>query len=159
MARTAKIKNGLHANAGRLVLGLLAVVLLASSTVSDKIQKLIDDSTAERARVTGAHDDHETIRQALLRRIALNVDAVRHLSAKELVMVFGEPSLKRAEGKTISWHFTSPDCALDIYFQEGKKSPAYAEYRVRGEIEESGLVEGRTLDHKDCLKSLYANAR
>lgn len=164
MARTAKKQqNGLHANAGRFVLLLLflLVVVLASSTISDEVQHLIDDSIAEHARVhNGAADEHEHIRAALLRRTAMDADAVRHLSTDELLTLFGEPSLKRQEGETMSWHFTSGECALDIYFPQNKKRPAYAEYRVRGEIEEGGLVEkAQGLDHKACLKSLYASAR
>jgi hypothetical protein len=118
-------------------------------------------------RITGAHD-FSSVRQqerlALLRRTAGDADAVRHLTQSELALLFGEPSLKREEPEVVSWHFTSNDCALDVYFPRhgtaASRHPVYAEYRVRGEAGETGLVEGpQHLDHKTCVKSLFSHAR
>jgi hypothetical protein len=141
---------------------LVAVAVLASSTLSDPLQRLAQEGLAERARLQGYADTtslQEQERLALLRRAAEDADAVRHFSAQELALLFGTPSLKRREGEVESWHFTARDCALDVYFPAGADHPRYAEYRVRGRAGDSGLEAGQRLDHKACVRSLFANAR
>lgn len=155
--------------------GLLAaaICVLASSTLSDPLQKLTMEGWAESARIqagrTGQGPRFDDIRAqqrlALLRRIAGDADAVRHLSLEELSMLFGEPTLKREEPEAVSWHFTSGECALDVYFprrgDDGRlHDPVYAEYRVRGQMQEDGLKPGKgKLDHKACVRSLFSHAR
>lgn len=147
---------------------IIAVCVLASSTLSDPLQKLAMEASAESARVHGAvpmADHLQQERLALLRRTAANADAVRHLSLRELSLLFGEPTLKREEPEAVSWHFTSGECALDVYFprraEDGSmQDPVYAEYRVRGQVQEDGLVPGKgRLDHKACVRSLFSHAR
>lgn len=146
---------------------VMAVCVLASSSVTDPLQKLAMDGWAESVRVHGPQKfDHiQQERLALLRRTAANADAVRHLTLKELSLLFGEPTLKREEPEAMSWHFTSGECALDVYFprraSDGTmQDPVYAEYRVRGHAQEDGLVPGKgKLDHKACVRSLFSYAR
>lgn len=155
--------------------GLLAatICVLASSTLSDPLQKLAMDGWADTVRVHSRRDGtalqfsdfKQQERLALLRRIAGNADEVRHLSLEELSSLFGEPTLKREEPEAVSWHFTSGECALDVYFPRrgadgAMQDPVYAEYRVRGQVQEDGLVPGvGRLDHKACVRSLFSHAR
>lgn len=151
---------------GRAAL-IIAVCVLASSTITDSLQKLSERGMAEAARISDLRDFtsfRQQERLALLRRTAADADAVRHLSAADLSLLFGEPSLKRDEPEAESWHFTSQECALDIYFNKRpgalSPKPVYAEYRVRGDVEDSGVVEGtERLDHRSCLRSLYSHAK
>jgi len=156
---------------GRTLLAM-AICVLASSTLSDPLQKLTQEGWAESARLNRhqiAQLDYSSRAQqerlALLRRIAGDADAVRHLSLEELSMLFGEPSLKREEPEAVSWHFTSGECALDVYFPRRNgdgslRDPVYAEYRVRGQVQEDGLKPGKgALDHKACVRSLFSHAR
>lgn len=176
-ARKKSHKNGQPDKAGRFALSsqqfalrligraalILSVCVLASSTVSDPLQRLADE--ALRIGVTDMANARQQARLALLRRTARDPDGVRHLSPSELELVFGTPTLKREEPEAVSWHFTSADCALDVYFPRRADDlaphPVYAEYRVRGEAMEGGLKEdtSRVLDHRACVKSLFSHAK
>lgn len=144
-----------------------AIVVLASSTISDPLQHLIEEGQIDVVRLQGPQDFSSFVqleRVALLRRIAGNADAVRELPLDDLTLLFGEPSLKRQEPEVVSWHFTSSECALDVYFRRRsdgstRQRPIYAEYRVRGDARESGLTQAAPLDHKSCVRSLYAQAK
>ncbi len=176
-ARKKSHKNGQSRGAGRFALSsqdvalrligraalILSICVLASSTVSDPLQRLADEALR-----TGAADmasARQQERLALLRRTARDPDGVRHLSSRELELVFGTPTLRREEPEAVSWHFTSAECALDVYFPRREDTlaahPVYAEYRVRGEAMEGGLKEASplTLDHRACVKSLFSHAK
>ena len=147
---------------GRAAL-ILAVCALASSTLTDPLQKLADDSL-HMAGSQSLSTFKQQERLALLRRTAQDTDGVRHLSPDELTLLFGNPSLKREEPEVESWHFTSSDCALDVYFPRHatllSRHPVYAEYRVRGEADDDTLRESpQKLDHRACVKSLFAHAK
>jgi hypothetical protein len=101
----------------------------------------------------GSEDRSLELRAALLRHTASTPDDVRDLSRNELVVVFGQPTLVRQEGKVTAWQFASSECALDLYFPDNALRPVYAEYRVRGSAE--GAQPTQMLDHKACLKSLF----
>ena len=157
---------------GRFLLAA-TICVLASSTLSDPLQRLAMEGWADTVRIqTNRHMDTPRLsdlkqqeRLALLRKTASDADAVRHLSLDQLSLLFGEPTLKREEPEAVSWHFTSAECALDVYFprraEDGSmKDPVYAEYRVRGEVQEDGLKPGKGfLDHKACVRSLFSHAR
>lgn len=179
-----KKQNGQHASAGRFAInraesermalrlmgrGLLVacVALLASSTLSDPLQDLARDGLKDAMRFHNIEDASSYVQQeriALMRRTAADADAVRRLSTDELVLLFGEPTLKRRERQAESWHFTSADCALDVYFkhdaQDKLTAPVYAEYRLRGEARETGIMQSaKPLDHRACVRSLFSHAK
>jgi hypothetical protein len=149
---------------GRAAL-IISVCVLASSTLSDPLQKLADETIVMSARTQDIPKYRQQERLALLRRTAQNADGVRGLSPDELALLFGTPTLKREEPEVESWHFTSGECALDVYFprkavMQLTRHPVYAEYRVRGDAGEEGLIEGKqALDHKSCVKSLFSHAK
>jgi len=167
-----KSSNGQRPNAGRqafahmpqaqqLALRLLGrgfllfvLLVLASSTISDPLQRLVQQGLNE-AQVAGhiasMTDADVQARASLLRRVAEDADAVRGLDGGDLQLLFGQPGLKRAEAGAQSWHYVSAECALDIYFAQGGVYPVYAEYRLR---------DGAATDaQKSCVRSLFAGAQ
>ncbi len=152
------------------VRALLAVAVLAvgPSVLSDPLKAFTDSGVAASIRA-GVAGDFTSLRQlervALLRRIAGDADSVRELSGADLIMLFGSPGLRRAEPEAESWHYTSAECALDVYFPrvgDVEAKPAYAEYRVRGGTDgwvgPVGPEAAKPLDHRACLRSLFAQA-
>lgn len=129
---------------------LLMLLIPAASTVNDGIQSLVTRSLAASPKITLTDRDVQT-RASLLRRVAADTDAVRGLDGKELRLLFGDPVLIRREEKAQSLHFTSAQCALDVYYDGRGVKPAYVEYRLKG----TGTAEA----HKACLQSLFAGAR
>ncbi|HEY8963466.1 MAG TPA: hypothetical protein VIN59_03265, partial [Alphaproteobacteria bacterium] len=116
---------------------LAAVLILGASSISDPVQALVQQGVEESLHKLQLDTVDSTLamRAALLRHTAAKPDAVRHLSRNELLVVFGKPTLQRAEGDVNIWQFASSDCALDIYFKDDANKPVYAEYRVRGSAE------------------------
>lgn len=145
--------------------GLLGagVLFLASSSVTDPIQRLVQDGFADTARLYGpvaVSDRQQVLRAALMRRIVADADAVRGLSTADLRLLFGEPTLRREEARAVAWQFASDECALDIYFQkrgdagtddEALRHAVYAEYRLK----RAGIPDL----HKSCVRSLFARAQ
>jgi|GEM_PF-2814908 len=143
---------------------LLVLLVLASSTISDPLQRLVQQGLNE-AQVAGhiasMTDADVQARASLLRRVAEDADAVRDLKGDDLLLLFGQPGLKRAEAGAQSWHYVSAECALDIYFAQGGVYPVYAEYRLRDTTVKDGRVkDGATIDaQQSCVRSLFAGAQ
>lgn len=152
-SKTVLLKPQGEAIAKRLAIRAFCLFLLlvpAASTVSDGIQDLVTRSLAASPKITLTDKDVQT-RASLLRRVAADTDAVRGLDAEQLNLLFGEPVLVRREENVQSMHFTSAQCALDVYYDGQGRKPAYVEYRLKG----TGTAEA----HKACLQSLFAGAR
>lgn len=135
---------------------IASVLVLGASTISDPVQALVRQGVQEalhKADMT-TPDSILTMRAALLRHTAAEPDDVRDLDRNELMIVFGQPTLVRQEGRVTTWQYASGECALDVYFKDESKKPVYAEYRVRGSAEGDDRPQVM-LNHRACLKSLF----
>lgn len=127
---------------------VLAVMLLVSSTISDNIQKLVQSSLAA-SQVEALSAGQTQARASLLRLVTADTDGVRGLTINDVMLLFGRPNLRREEGKVFTLQYLSSLCAMDVYFKQGRKRPAYVEYR---------LSDG-TAGHAACVQSLFEQAK
>ncbi|NBX66586.1 MAG: hypothetical protein EBQ96_06280 [Proteobacteria bacterium] len=165
-----KVQGGQRKNAGRthlrtkskrpqaqvLALGIMArafclllLLIPAASTVSDSVQSLVIRSFG--GALTNMTDMQAQTRASLLRRVASDTDAVRGLDTDDIQLLFGMPYLVRREGPVRSLHYTSAECALDVYYKDTQIKPVYVEYRLRG--------DGTGVAHQTCLQALFSGAR
>lgn len=74
-------------------------------------------------------------KHVLAKDLRKDPDLLDELSAQDIRLVLGKPTLERAEGENTAFHYQSSYCVMDVYFakandeQAGKYAPSYIQMR------------------------------
>jgi hypothetical protein len=109
---------------------------------------------------TMSDDERRHYAQALSGLVTDRPDKILQLVGQDLLIVFRDPDLRRADGGSSMWQYRTEACVLDIYFTGGDES-AVSHYEIRprkiavftSEDKHDGAV-----DAAGCLKSITKQA-